>query len=358
MVAAPIVNGAELTLGHRPPLTGIRGVAVLAVLAHHVWGRGVGGGGHVGVGMFFVLSGFLITSLLVEEHLQHGRVKLGQFYIRRAIRLIPALYAMLLVVAVVSLIFLQGDARSWVLKSVGAAALYLTGFASFFGYGVHPSVGPTWSLAVEEQFYLAWPFFLLFAFKLRWSLRVTAGVTIGLAAAVIAFRIASWLWWGGKVYQLPTTWADALFIGCALGLAWKAGLLPKRLPRIVPWIAWFGLGALSLYPIHSSTFTYAFVLTAIAILAAVVIYCSLIDEDSTVSRILGCVPLQWTGNRSYAIYLWNAPLIFLVPDGIPGREILLIAAAAVTLIVAEASWRVVEAPMLRLKRRFASPLPR
>src|SRR5438874_2564773 len=151
------------SLGYQPALDGLRAVAVLAVFGFHATSSGVPGG-YVGVDLFFVLSGFLITSLLLEERVRTGRVRLSWFYARRFLRLAPALVALLLCYVLCYGLW-KGDRWPTALKSAGLAAVYLSNWARSLGVNDMGWVGHTWSLSVEEQFYLLWPPLLLLGFR-------------------------------------------------------------------------------------------------------------------------------------------------------------------------------------------------
>ncbi len=308
----------------------------------------------VGVDLFFVLSGFLITCLLIEEWDENGAVSFRAFYARRALRLLPALYAMLAVFVTCSLLFARGDRLVHALKSAALAGTYLTGYAAFDNFSNSKPLGPVWSLAVEEQFYLFWPVVLWLALRRGWSLQRCAGLAVGLAALDVVFRIVSWLHWGVRIYTLPTTWADGLFIGCAVALGWKAGLFPTRIPSALAWAGWLTLFFLGLWQtMKVSGPTYGPVLTSIAVVSAVLVLAAARGEGGLSTSLLASRPARWVGRRSYAIYLWNASLIYVVPAAWKPHILLAVVAAAASFGVAELSWRFVESPALRKKRRFA-----
>jgi peptidoglycan/LPS O-acetylase OafA/YrhL len=351
-MASTVAMPSSVRLGHRPALDGIRGVAVVLVLARHVWPEG--GAGMVGVDLFFVLSGFLITCLLIEEWRENGALSFRAFYARRALRLLPALYAMLAVFVACSLLFARGDRLAHALKSAGLAATYLTGYATFDNFASSQPLGPVWSLAVEEQFYLLWPLLLWLALRRGWSLQRCTGLAIGLAALDVGCRIVSWQHWGVRIYTLPTTWADGLFIGCAVALGWRAGLFPTRIPSVYAWFGWLTLFFLGLWQsMKVSGPTYGPVLTSIAVVSAVLVLAAARGEGGLPTALLASRPARWIGRRSYAIYLWNASLIYAVPPSWKPHGLLAILAAVASFGVAELSWRFVESPALRRKQRFA-----
>src|ERR1044071_207656 len=184
----PRAGASAFMLGHRRSLDGVRGVAVLAVLAvhtNHLGGASLLPGGSLGVDIFFVLSGFLITGLLIEEWSRSGSISLADFYRRRALRLVPALALMLLTLACVSAAVLSAPEAEQTLRALPTAFLYLTDFAiSLDGRAALGALRHTWSLAVEEQFYLLWPPLLLVALRARLSGRAIAMLTLTLAVVV------------------------------------------------------------------------------------------------------------------------------------------------------------------------------
>jgi len=202
-------------LGYRPALDGVRGIAVALVVSFHLWDWPRMGGA-LGVQVFFVLSGFLITTLLLEEHERTGRVGLRAFYVRRALRLFPLLYVALAITAVV-VIVAATDVR-WYLHSIAAAALYvgnLYGNVARTHNELAPAVGHLWSLAVEEQFYLVWPIVLVAVLRFA-PRRLLPLVAIGAAGAIVLRAVLVRA--GETVWTLPTTYADALLAGCLIAV--------------------------------------------------------------------------------------------------------------------------------------------
>ena len=321
---------------------------MLLVVARHATGSHLGGAGMVGVALFFVLSGFLITALLVEEHDTADRVAFGRFYVRRGLRLLPALYAMLTVVMAAAYLFDSGTAAA-VAQSAGWAAVYMSGWVEFFGVPIWAPLGPTWSLAVEEQFYLLWPLLLVLQLHRGFSLQRCARVALFLAASSAVIRLASWVRWGPEIYKLPTTWADGLFLGCTLALLWKAGTLQRvRAGRCVP-IACFVLLAYAVWPQAKYVlWGYTPGLVVVEIAGAILLLAALRGDSHWLTLSLTLPPLRWVGRRSYAIYLWNDVLILLVPHGLAWRLV----AVAGTFAVSEVSWLLVEKPSQRIKDRL------
>ncbi|WP_170945778.1 acyltransferase [Rhodococcus sp. 14-2483-1-2] len=344
------------TLGKRPALNGIRGIAVLLVIARHAMPSVFGGAGMIGVGLFFVLSGFLITTLLVEENHGHGRISLSNFYLRRALRLLPALVAMLVVVTIYGSVFTSGTERAHILASVGFSVTYLAGYAAFLDYPIMDGLGPMWSLAVEEQFYLIWPLILVMILRGNRTIPTALLAVSGTLVVSVALRISSFTIWGPEIYELPTTWSDGLLVGCALALLWKAGKLnPDRFSTGTAWACWTLLAALSLWPaMKDSAVTYTFGLTVGFAIAGWVVLLSLQTGPTILQKMLTIRPLIWVGNRSYAIYLWNFILITAIPNDAPFRQGFIVLAVLATFVVAEMSWQLVEHPAIGLKGRFAA----
>ncbi|HYB41754.1 MAG TPA: acyltransferase [Candidatus Methylomirabilis sp.] len=343
-------------LGYRPALDGLRGIAVLAVMLHHT---GVLEGGWLGVDVFFTLSGFLITSLLLEEYARTGAIALGRFYARRALRLVPALLAL---VAVFGVIIIASDPRIALPVAVRLATvvLYVTNWAMMYQVTLYPFLH-TWSLAIEEQFYLLWPVLLLLLLR-RISRR---GVLLLVAAAGVA---ASAVWRGVLIQEhasLARVWvgldvrADSLLVGCGLAMLTTWRMLPAvagAAPRLLTLAA--GLGLCSLFA--TATFPadmerFAGTLTGIA--SALVIG-DILTPRSWLAPLLCRWPLVAVGRISYGLYLWHYPIFVLF--GVLVTQITTVdplrasLAWATTFAVCVASFRFVERPALRLKARFAA----
>src|SRR6266536_4879494 len=242
---------------HAPGLDGVRALAVLAVVVYHL---GTTGGAHLlpggflGVDVFFVLSGYLITSLLMVEGWQAGRISIRRFYQRRARRLLPALLALLLAVGVAGAFWLTDQAAA-LRGELVAALTYVTNWwliaqkASYFGGGSRPSpLTHLWSLAVEEQFYLVWPLVMILLARLRTSRRVVLAV---LAVLIAASTVAAALWYDpwadpSRVYYGTDTRALAPLVGAALAFAvrpwWHRAVLGAATRW---WLDGTGFGALA-----------------------------------------------------------------------------------------------------------------
>lgn len=281
-------------LGHRPALDGLRGIAIAAVLALHFFNVK---GGFYGVDLFFVLSGFLITTLLLEERDRFGSVALRAFYIRRARRLLPALYA--LIAAAIALgSFRYPPTRLVEIAAVGA--LYVANIARALPSDPHVLGGSPldhlWSLAEEEQFYLLWPALLLVGLR-RLRERQIARWLIVLFACLIAVRVV-WAATGAYVltlYFTPVTHADGLLVGCAAAFWRRAGINvgTKTAGAAVA----VTVAAIVVGP------AFAWYLPLVVTAQAVVLLAAL--QSGWLGRVLSVRPLTYLGEISYSLYLWH-----------------------------------------------------
>jgi peptidoglycan/LPS O-acetylase OafA/YrhL len=336
------VDGAPAR--HRwPGLDGLRGCAVLAVIAFHL---GVAPGGFVGVDVFFVLSGFLITRLLIAEHDRTGTVRLPRFYARRALRLYPAL--VVLVAFFVMVAVATGRAVAETLHDAVATLLYVTNIVGTRG-GL---LSHTWTLALEEQFYLVWPALLLLCLWLRrasGSSRLGWLPAVGLVVGVLVLDLLQ-----GRTGVAHTyVRAMGLPLGCALALvrlehlAWAARLA---------WPAGIAL-AVTVFMDLPAELTAGWPISVGAVLAAAVVAALVLSPG-------GLLATRWPryfGLRSYSLYLWHLPLISLAvhhaPEPVPHSLAVTLGLAA-SLLAAEASYRYVEMPVNSWRnRRLASARP-
>ena len=352
---------------YMPGLDGLRAIAVLAVIAYHL-DFGWAPGGLLGVGVFFTLSGYLITDLLLGTRAATGSLKLGEFWIRRARRLLPALFLMIaVVVAWVTLFersFLPG-----LRSDVIAATFYVSNWwnivreASYFArFGPPPPLEHLWSLAVEEQFYLIWPWLLWLGLRLTRKRPVVTGVTLtGLTlalstASAIAMLV---LYQPGidptRVYEGTDTRAFGLLLGAALAMVWPSrGLsasLATRWRVLLDGVGVAGLVVIALLIWRTSEyspFLYhgGMLLLTVGTAATVA---ALAHPASLLGVAVGWAPLRWIGVRSYGIYLWHWPIIVLTAPSLDQKPTLSLQVlqVAATIIVAALSWRFVEEPIRR-----------
>jgi peptidoglycan/LPS O-acetylase OafA/YrhL len=348
-----------------PALDGLRGVAVLLVVISHlpfIVPTGIGGhlidgyvdGGFLGVDMFFVLSGFLITALLLGEESRHGSIRLGSFYGRRALRLLPALYVLL----VVHLIYAKvvGLPLDNELMTIRWALVYATNWQVVFHFfTVAQGLGHLWSLAIEEQFYLVWPLLLILFLSLR---RGAGTVTTFLVALIglVALRRFLMIADGTStllIFTRTDTRVDSLLVGCLLASLWVRRRTPTRNLAPAAWVAAAAIAACVAFSRYDHHFLYQGGFTVFAVAAATLILAA-IDGDWAGNRLLCTAPLRLLGRVSYGLYLWHLPIFYAVarewPDWPPVARV--VVALALTALFTAASWHFVERPALRLKRRL------
>jgi len=362
---------AARRLGHRPALDGLRGIAWGVVFVSHAVTLKVAVG-QVSMFVFFALSGFLITGLLLEEHAAAARVSLGRFFTRRALRLLPALVFFLAGWLVV--VLATGGHAAWTttvpnggqgsgtsaltaLEGTGAALAYVTNWAEacrwFTGY---VPLGHLWSLAVEEQFYLLWSpaVALLVTRRSQTAVLWAAG-----AAAVASFVDVALRDGGGLTLALDMstdTRAGAFLVGAVVAVAWARGAAWARAVEergaratavlslgVMGWGSWV-LAHHVARPLFAATWI------AVSVAAGLLVVSCLGNEGRRGRGIASSAMATYVGRRSYALYLWHYVwLTWLAGLGLAGIPLALGASVA----TAELSWRLVERPALALKRRFS-----
>ena len=355
----PVSDTRPRKLGYQPSLDGLRAVSVIAVILYHAnvsWLPG----GFLGVEVFFVVSGFLITSLLLEERFHTGRIDLRQFWIRRARRLLPALYFLLVVVSLLALAF-YGDAAGRLGGDVLAALAYVSNWwniflnESYFAQaGRPPILRHLWSLAVEEQFYLLFPPIFIFVIR-RFSHQV---VRVGLVVAALGSSIAMAVMFQpyadpSRVYYGTDTRLAGMLVGALLAMGW-APWRSGRKAAAGAGVALDTVGALSAVMLfwfmtrvnEFDPFIYrgGFLLLDIV---CIVLIAVLVHPAARMSRIFAWKPLVWVGLRSYAIYLWHWPIFQFTRPGLDvpfDGPALLVLRLGLTLGAAEVSYRFVEQP--------------
>ena len=341
----------------------MRALAVLAVIAYHL-GLGWAPGGMLGVGVFFTLSGYLITDLLLGQHEATGRLQLADFWRRRARRLLPALCVLLVVIAAWVTLLDRPELsalRGVVLAAVGSVTNWwlIAQHSSYFAqFGPPSPLGHLWSLAVEDQFYLVWPWLLWLG--LRWA-RGRRGTRGRLAAATLLLACLSavemaMLYRPGydptRIYDGSDTRAFALLIGAALAFVWPSrhlrGGITSGARRILDGAGVTGLAVIVVLVCCTndySAFLYRGGMILLSVATALVVGTAA-SPASRIGRALGWRPLRWLGVRSYGIYLWHYPIIVLTtPAGGPETVARGAFQVAASIGVAELSWRYIEEPV-------------
>ncbi len=349
---------------YQPGLDGLRALAVIAVILYHAgfsWMRG----GWVGVEVFFVVSGFLITALLLDEHDRTGTVALGQFWLRRARRLLPALIVMLAAVAGVALAVGSAGQLGQLRRDLPWALGYLGNWGQIVGdipyyTGDPPLLRHLWSLAIEEQFYLVWPLVFLALVRSRLTRVATAGVVA--AGAVAAMALMAWLQLSGPgpvdlfggvdrvnfMYLSTFTRAGGLLLGAAAAFVWRPWRLAPPIPgRRLDSAGGVGLGGLLCIAGAASLtagYVYLWLLPLVSVLSLVAVLVVVHPAARGMRRLLGTSALVEVGKRSYGLYLWHWPIFVLLgaTHGAVGRFVV---ALGLTVVVAELSYRYVETPV-------------
>ncbi|HZT93243.1 MAG TPA: acyltransferase family protein [Gaiellaceae bacterium] len=342
-------------LAYRPGLDGLRAIAVAAVFLYHSridWLPG----GFLGVDLFFVLSGYLITSLLLVEWEARNRIDLRRFWLRRARRLLPALVVVVLAALVLGAIFARGDLARTRGDAVSSLLYYtnwhliLANHSYFVRMGNPSLLQHLWSLAIEEQFYVIWPLILVPGLVLLGRRRLPFVAAAGIAGSAALMWILYTPNDPSRVYYGTDTRAFLLLMGILLALVWPA---IERLKRALPLLELLGVCALvasvllfrqmedfnpTLYRGGdlASAFCFAVLIAAVA------------HTETGIGRALGVAPLRWIGERSYGMYLWHWPVVELMRPGVdipwtgPG---VVVAQAAIVVTAAALSYRFVEQPI-------------
>lgn len=350
---------APFRLGYRPALDGLRGVAILAVLAvhtHHVFGWSLLKGGNAGVDIFFVLSGFLITALLLEEWENTGAISLKSFYWRRGLRLVPALLILLPVLYFLSGILFSPVEADETRRAIPVASAYASDLAlAFFNIRLG-ALQHTWSLAIEEHFYLVWPLLLVGALNLGISKKKLVLITLFLAFASALHR-ATLQQFGAlpvRTYYGIDTRADGLLIGCATGMCVSWGLLRIRSlrPLLAPALIFIILCLIATD--YASPFMHLGGFTLLASATAVLLVNTVLSPSSFLRWLLESGPLVWLGRISYGVYLWHYPVFKTASFLRLGWPLKLCIAVTATLMVSSLSYYLIERQALNLKRRLFS----
>ena len=339
-----------MQLRYHPSLDGLRAIAIAAVVLYHATDFTFPATGQLGVDLFFVLSGFLITTILLDEHRRNGTVWLGSFYRRRALRLLPAMLLMLMVFAVVASVV--SDVRES-LAGVAAGVGYVMNHAVASGYAesLPDGLAHLWSLSAEEQFYLAWPLVLLGLFRGRLGLAAWACAA---GIVLVQMRALDLLASGASTPRVEfgvDARSVSILTGCllALLLAARSGPVP-RIPHRLELVAPVVFVALIVIDWQRSLFAGPLLVAA---LCSAVLVVQALDRTSPVARVLSIAPMVFLGRISYGLYLWHLPI--LAAFGVIGAGLtpMALPAVAVAVAAATASYYLVERPFLRRKSRPA-----
>ena len=344
-------------------LDGIRAIAVIMVLAYHLK-LALFKSGFLGVTVFFVLSGYLITGILISEVEEEGTIDLKNFWLRRIRRLVPAVMSMAVVIifvsAVVNRVIFTKGCKDFLASVLGFNNWWqIFNKVSYFeAVGVPSPFTHCWSLAIETQFYLIYPLILLGIYKLAKSRGegrakrglLFAGVTLLLALISVILMIVLFdpQQDASRVYYGTDTRAFSLLFGALLAILWDYRMVPRRLSASVNMV----LGSVSFAVLlvmtiainGSSNFWYRGGQFVGTILTVLVIY-TVLGRKTWLSRFLSNPVLKWIGDRSYSIYLWHYPIILLISKGIKASWWITLIEIVLSVVLAELSYRFIETPI-------------
>ena len=363
----PLLDG--YTLGYRPALDGIRALAIAAVILIHLTygfepyylGKTFKGG-FLGVELFFGLSGFLITSLLIEERVRRGSISYRGFYRRRAYRLLPALFFLLLVQVIYTAAY--GDHVLHDIKDLLPSVFYFANWWVALGHTLPYGTGQNWSLSVEEQFYFCWPLLLTVILTLRSRNRIVGCFLALTAAAVVTCALVFHLTHNAlSLYYQSETPLNVLLLGALFAYLLHTGWRPGRWSKPAGYASLLLLGVLlfTIDPYNpfspggldaDSRWLYYGGYTVIAVACVLIINLALL-EGTIFSKVMAWRPMVIVGERSYSIYIWHLLIIQALHRALPTQPVFLLVVVSLVLIAicSEFSYRFIERPFLALKDR-------
>ena len=357
-------------MGYEPSLDGLRALSVIGVLFYH-GGFSWMPGGFLGVEVFFVVSGYLITSLLIGEQEKTGRIDFKNFWIRRARRLLPALFAMIVAILIWAAFFGSERDVSDLRRDVPWAFFYAGNWGQILGgvpyFGSDPLLKHVWSLAVEEQWYLLWPLTFVVIMKLRRSAPTVGLLLIGAAFLVMAFTFSlesgSPSLLGGPIglfegldrtnfmYLSTFTRSSGLLLGAGAAFIWRPWRSPGaadapvgRLLDPIGAAVVAALGCTFAVTTLTAGYVYQWVLPLTSILSVIAVMIAMHPAAVGYRSALSWQPLVEVGKRSYGLYLWSWP-IFVIVGALDGSALKFVGAMLVSILVAEVSYQFVETPI-------------
>lgn len=339
-------------------LDGVRGIAIAIVMLFHFRSKAWVPGGFLAVDLFFVLSGFLITALLVSEYRRSGSIDLPAFYLRRALRLLPA-YSVLWAVYLLTVQVLPHSvsrAPSWgeILASLALCIVYGFNWKLAHARQSPPDIAHFWSLCIEEQYYLIWPLMLIVGHRVLAPRKaILACATLALGACLLPALMHHTYGFGWRrLYYGTDTHIYGLLVGSACGSLHAAGLIPScwlqrplckvALAAVLVWVA------ILIVRVAPGSAEFASREMPLASLGfGALVSAAATARSGYVHAALASRPIVFLGRRSYALYLWHLPVAHWLRDIEPLPHVVL--CSLVSLGLAEVSWRVVEEPALRFK---------
>lgn len=360
-------NVPDVHFNHLPVLDGLRGFAVLVVMIYHLeylfpslnmFVRG----GFLGVDIFFVLSGFLITSILIKEQSLFGQINLKNFFLRRIFRLVPAFWAFLFILYFFGN-FLLPSAQAGVIydnNNFGFSFLYLMNWHRAYGDGITGNLNHTWSLAIEEQFYIVWSLILFALFAAKKSRVRIAGFTVATVLVLISWRLFRAL--NGEeihvLYYSTETRIDALLIGCVGAMVYGWKLIPQsfyksRKFRITAFWAFIAAFMILFAVSHEDASLFYGLLSAFSVSVSIIIIW-LITNEGLLKRILEVSVLRWVGKISYALYLWHYLCYEFAKKSFDSIPLEMVFGISLAVSISIASYILIEKPFLKLKNRYTN----
>jgi peptidoglycan/LPS O-acetylase OafA/YrhL len=361
------------SMGYQPSLDGLRAVSVIAVIFYHA-GFSWMPGGFFGVEVFFVVSGFLITSLLLDERDRSGHTNLGQFWLRRARRLLPALFTVLAAVAVWSVFAATNEQQSQLRRDLPWAIFYGGNWGQIVGgvpyySGDPPLLRHVWSLAVEEQWYLFWPLAFVALRRTRLTRGGTAGILVAFSVSVMVWTYVLHSNGPGNLrspitalddidrinfmYLSTVTRASGLVLGAAAAFVWRPWRSPRAASSQGGWLldgvgllAVAMLGCIAAVATLTDGYVYQWLLALVTFLSLVAVLVAVHPAAAWFRAVLSWQPLVEIGKRSYGIYLWHWP-VFVFAEAYSGSVSRVVGALAVTAVLSELCYRFVEMPVRR-----------
>ncbi len=347
-------------LGYAPALDGLRGVSVLGVMGYHA-GVPLLKGGFIGVDIFFVLSGFLITALLIREFDESGSISLKNFYMRRVLRLGPALIFLLIVFCLASYALLsKEEARKNYIDALISLG-YFSNWTRAFLMHRPKFLGHTWSLSIEWQFYILWPIILLVLLHTLKNRHHIAFIASAIALLSWLFRIYLCMTDipPERLYNGLDTRVDTLMIGCVLGVLLYSGLITDNIIRmlqkpfvIITPVSMAGLLAFCALAKWRDPRMFYFGFVLVELMVAALVLDISVNSRSFLRRLLSMRWLVWVGSISYGLYLWHYPVYRAIARLGFDNLILITIASLTTFAVAALSYYAIEIPVLRLKKHF------
>ncbi|MGQ0800836.1 MAG: acyltransferase family protein [Pseudomarimonas sp.] len=357
LLAPLFENPNHYPLGYRPALDGLRGTMTLGVMAAHIkesWCPG----SFVYMDTFFIMSAYLITALLLKGWRRDGEIRFARFYYRRVLRLFPANYVMLAVFALAACLLL--DDFGGHLKQIAVAGLYVSNWTRAFEVPMPQFLGHTWSLSIEEQYYLLWPL-LLAALLKYFGLRMrTLLIVVSVAVGFALWR--SWLSFDGasiaRLYNGTDTRADALLLGCALGIAFALPQIREN-ASVQTWIARMAVPIVLVLLIAGYTLQwemramYAGGSFGFSVLSTLLVAALAMPQVTLAHRLFSVAPLVFLGRICYGLYIWHFPIynILRFAFGMETLGLVLIG-VPLTFVFAIVSFLLIERPFLAMKDRL------